>query len=199
MSMNGTPSDDVQVSNLPQVVTESADVMPASMSGGLMLHDEKMESRRRLVEARTLLFRTERDHMEEAGNFAKQIEREVRAIGIRMEQVDSETRAIEAEAQLKVRLLLRQAELERKLGERIRSIADRNALSILDRIKEASDSMMDWANQTANDLGMLMKEEAAGQVARKVNDINTIRDAMEDEERAAELIDLAGKLRTNAA
>jgi hypothetical protein len=199
MSIYETPSASDGLNGTPQSSVQSVDIVPASMTGRVMVRDEKMESRRRLVEARTLLFRTERDYMAEAGSENREVDRQVRAIKARVADLAAEARAIEVEAQMRVRVLLKQAELERKLGERIRAIADRNALAVLDRIKEASDSMMNWAEETATDLGMMMKEEAAGQVARKVNDINAVRDAMEDEERAAELLALAGKLQSRAA
>ena len=200
MSINGPSSADLGgLDSLPQSGVQSVEMVPAAMSGRLMLRDEKMESRRRLVEARTILFRTERDRMLDAGSVKREAERQIRSIEDRVAEIERETRAIEAEAQLNARLLLKQAEMERRIADRIRNIAERNALAVLDRIKEASDSMMDWAGKTATDLSMLMKEEAAGQVARKVSDINAVRDALEDEDRTAELLDLAGRLRSEAA
>jgi len=178
---------------------KAADSMPTALAGRLLTHDAKVESKRRLMEARTHLFRSERDMIAEAGSYSREVDQQALAIQERAGQLLIEARSIEAEAAGRAEVMLKQAELERRLADRIREIAEANALAILDKVRDASESMMGWAEDVAGDLGAMMKQEAAGEVARKMGDINAVRDAMDDETRAGELLDLAAEMRKNAA
>ena len=152
-----------------------------------------------MIEARGHLLRIEREYIDLSAEAEKAALREMELIERRTAEINAETWAIEQETETRVSVLQKQAKMESQLADRIRDIAERSALSILDRIKEASDSMMDWAEVIGEDLTSLMKQEAAEQVSRKVADIQAAQEAMEDESRAVELLQLATRYREQAA
>lgn len=170
-----------------------------SLANRLLSHDVKVESKRRLTDARTVLFQSEQDMISEARSFAAQVQDQTQEIKQRAESILIEARSIEAEAVGRAEVMLKHAKLERDLAETIKNIAEANALAVLDKVRDASDSMIGWAQEVASDLGSMMKEEAANEAARKMGDINAARDAMEDETRAGELLKLASELKQQAA
>jgi lipoate synthase len=129
----------------------------------------------------------------------KASQREIEIINRRVAEVNAETWAIERETEVRLGLIRKQVEMEKELAVQIREIAERSALSVLDRIKEASDSMLDWAGLMADDMSGMMKQEASEQVARKASDIRAIEDAIEDEERTIEMLGLAARYKGHAA
>lgn len=165
----------------------------------LITDDEQRSSRERMIEARGHLLRIEREYIDLSAEAEKAALREAEAIDRQAAEIKAGTWAIEQETETRVTVLQKQAKMESQLADRIRDIAERSALSILDRIKEASDSMMDWAEVIGDDLTGLMKQEAAEQVSRKVADIQAAQEAMEDESRAVELLQLATRYRDQAA
>ena len=58
---------------------------------------------------------------------------------------------------------------------------------------------MNWAGLIGKDLAELMKQEAADQVARKVSDIEAVEEALEDEARARELLEMTSRFKAKKA
>lgn len=146
-----------------------------------------------MIDARADMLQSERQYINMATTAEMSMRREAEEIERKAAQIQSEAWAIEQESQTRLTVLQAQARLENELAKRIIDIAERSALSVLDRIKEASDSMMDWAGLMGNDLSDMMKEEAAQQVSRKVSDIEAVEEAMQDEARALELLELTSR------
>lgn len=161
--------------------------------------DEQRASRDRMNEARGDLMRIERQFVNRATEAENAALRQVAALERQAEEVRAQAWAIEREAESQASVLRKQAKMEADLANRIRDIAERSALLVLDRIKEASDSMMDWAGLMGGDLSEMLKKEAAEQVSRKVADIQAVHEAMEDEARAVELLELASRYRDQSA
>ena len=156
-------------------------------------------SRQRVLEARGDLLHAEREYINLSSRSEVAMQEEAAEIERQAAQLRSEAWAIEQEAETKLRVLRAQARMEEELAKQIKDIAERSALSVLDRIKEASDSMMDWAGLMGSDLSDMLKQEAAEQVARKVSDIEAVEEAMEEEARALELIELTARYKDSDA
>ncbi len=156
-------------------------------------------SRQRMVEARGDLMRTEHEYITLAQEAKAQMMRDASEMERRSSELRYETWSMEREAETRANVLKAQARMELKLAERIKEIADRSALSVLDRIKESSDSMMDWATNVGGDLTTMMRREASAQVERQVAEIHAIEEAMEEEARAVELLELTSRYRHDKA
>ncbi len=156
-------------------------------------------SRQRMLEARGDLLHVERDYINISTQAEAAMHREAEAMDRQAAQLRADAWAIEQESETRIRVLQAQARMEGELAKRITEIAERSALAVLDRIKEASDSMMDWAGLMGGDLSDMLKKEAAEQVARKVADIEAVEEAMEDEARALELIELSARYKNGNA
>lgn len=156
-------------------------------------------SRQRVLEARGDLLQVEREYINLSTKAETAMQQDAADIERQAAQVRAEAWAIEQETETKLKVLRAQARMEAELANRITEIAERSALAVLDRIKEASDSMMDWAGLMGNDMSDMLKKEAAEQVARKVADIEAVEEAMEDEARALELIELTSRYKRNPA
>ncbi len=152
-----------------------------------------------MIDARGDLMRIEQRYINLATEAEMSMRREAERLERQAAQIHSETWAIEQEAQTRATVLKSQARMEGELGNRIKEIAERSALSILDRIKEASDSLMDWAGLIGEDMSRMLKQEAAEQVARKVADIEAVEEALEDEARAVELLELTESYKQDLA
>lgn len=161
--------------------------------------DARATSRKRLQEARDSLLFAEQEYLESSAAEQKAVEREVEAIGRKIAEINAEAWAIEREAEVRLDLVKKQVAMENMLSARIRDIAERSALSVLDRIKEASDSMLDWAGDMADDMSEMMKQEASEQAERKASDIHAIDEAIEDEKRTIEMLGLAARYKNRAA
>jgi predicted DNA-binding ribbon-helix-helix protein len=165
----------------------------------LAANSNESSSRERLIEARGQLLRMEREHINHSQEAENAALREVESLEHRIFEIKSQAWAIDHEAEMRVAVIRRHARLENELAHRIREIADRSALSILDRIKEASDSLMNFASLIGEDMSEMMKKEASEQVARKIADIEATEEAMADESRAGELLELASQYRKGSA
>lgn len=160
--------------------------------------DTARTSRKRLLEARGDLVYAEQEYVNHSSEVESAMLREADELRRKAVQVQAEAWAIEQEALTRAKVLQDQAQMEGQLADRIREIAERSALAVLDRIKEASDSMMDWAGLMGEDLSELLKKEAGEQVSRKIADIQAVEEAMEDEARALELLELAAQYKKAA-
>lgn len=165
--------------------------MAQSQSAGL--------SRQRMIDARNDLMRSEREYISLSSESEASMQREAEAIERQAAKVYAEAWAIEQKTQTRATVLQAQARMETKLAQHITEIAERSALSILDRIKEASDSLMGYAGLIGKDLSDMMKKEAAEQVARKVKDIEAVEEALGDEARAIELLELTAQYKKDKA
>jgi hypothetical protein len=172
---------------------------PSSLMSRLLSPDERAASRGILEEAREHLHHAEITALKETDSLCRHLEAETGRLEQKANALNIEARQIDAEMKAELAVITRQARLEQRLADKIRDIADQQALLVLDKMREASDSIMSWTGKVGDDLGSLMKQEAAEQVVRKVNDIDAVRQAMKDEERAVELLNLAQKLREEAA
>ncbi len=128
-------------------------------------------------------------------NMAEEAEAKLRQAN----QERAEAWAIEQEAAAKLTVLRAQTRMEALLAKNIKDIADRSALSVLDRIKEASDSLMDWADLIGKDLTDMLKKEASEQIDRKVAEIQALEEAADEEGRAAELLELTARYQKDLA
>ena len=156
-------------------------------------------SRQRMTEARGDLMRTEREYITLAERSRDEMVRRTRAIEQAIQILKDEAWAVERETETRVAVLKAQARMEMELAEHIKNIAERSALSVLDRIREASDSLMDWAGAIGGDLKQMMQKEAEAQAERQVAEIKAIDEALEEESRAVELLELTGRYNRNQA
>lgn len=198
MTANNSYRPQTNSSPRPGVMSR-ADESVWSGARALITSDAEKSSRETLIEARGYLTSIEREYMDLSAAAEKATIREAEAVERRAAELRAQAWAIDREAETRVSVLRKQAKLENDLADRIRDIAERSALSVLDRIKEASDSMMDWAGVIGDDLSGMLRQEAAEQVSRKVADIQAVHEAMEDEARAVELLGLATRYRDRAA
>lgn len=166
-------------------------VLGQSKSSGL--------SRQRMVDARSGLVQIEQQFISLAVEAQESMQQEADTLGRKATKVQEETWAIEQEAATKTAVLRAQARMEAQLAKHIRDIAERSALSILDRIKEASDSLMDWAGLISDDMTGMLRKEAAEQIERKVAEIKAIEEALDEEDRATELIELTARYQKDLA
>lgn len=181
----------------------SSTATPASMvsasesawSGVSMLGQSKSAglSRNRMIDARGDLLRSEREFTSLAVEAETSMSREAEAMERKAIEIRAEAWAIEQEAQTRLTVLRAQARMESELAKHITDIAERSALSVLDRIKEASDSLMDWAGLIGEDMTGLLKQEAADHVERTVAEIRAIEEALGEEDRATELLELTAR------
>lgn len=169
----------------------SVQALAQSKSAGL--------SRNRMMEARGDLLRSEREYIALSSEIEASMNEEAQELQRKAAQLQSEAWAIEQETQTRVSVLKSQARMEASLAKHIKDIAERSALSVLDRIKEASDSLMNYAELIGGDLTGMLKQEAAQQVERTAAEIGAIEEAMDEEGRAAELLELTARYQKDLA
>lgn len=186
--MNGMPA---RMVNAGETSWSGADVLGRSKSADL--------SRQRMLDARADFLRSEREFMSVSLETEASMRREAEALERKAAEIRAEGWAIEQEMRTQVTVMQAQAQMENQLAKHIRDIAERSALSVLDRIKEASDSLMDWAGLIGNDLSDMLRKEAAEQTERKVAEIQAIEEAMDEEDRATELLELTSRYKTDLA
>ncbi len=148
-------------------------------------------SRSRLIEANDALMQAERDYVARSTDTKERLEREAAELESQAAHLRSEALVIEKETEDRVKVLMAQARIEGDVAKHIKQVAERNALSILDRVKEASDSLMDWAGLVSGDMTDMLRKEASEEVERRVAEIQSIEEALGEEERAVELLQLA--------
>jgi hypothetical protein len=195
MTINKRSYDSVQ----PDYSEELERQLPTASVSRVLATGERAESSRRLNDARGYLFRIERESLQDVEDELHRSEDSARELRERAIEVRLEAQSIKSDAQAQANFLARQAKIERDLAERIKEEAERQALSILDRVKDSTDTMINWVGTVAEDTANMMREDAAREVFKKMEDIEAARSAIADEERAEEILDLAARLRRQAA
>ncbi len=152
-----------------------------------------------MTEARSELVRTEHEYVKLAERNRDDMLRQVKEIERQIEALKNETWSVEQEAEARVATLKAQARMELEIAGHIKDAAERSALSVLDRMREASDSLMKWAGAVGDDMSEMMKREAEEQAERQVAELRAIDAALEDEARAIELLRLTGRYTSGPA
>ena len=195
MTINKRSYDSVQ----PDISEELEREQPTAYLGRAIATGEQAESSRRLNEARGFLFRVEREALQDVEDELHRSEDNVRSLQELAADTLAEAHVIEGQAKARAHALTIQADFESDLAKRIKSDAETQALGMLDRAKDTTDAVLGWVESVAGDISNVMREQAAREAFKKMEDIEAAREAIFDEERAGEILDLAARLRRKAA